>query len=76
MIRATKGSIWCWPVIPMADRCAFHFMEPSCCRTAWTNMTLACFKPESGPLYVNPGIGWYYFDVRFNCRPEITVIEI
>lgn len=29
-----------------------------------------------GPLYVNAGIGTYMFPVRFNCRPEITVIGI
>jgi predicted MPP superfamily phosphohydrolase len=35
------------------------------------------FQTPAGPLYVNPGIGYispYHF--RFNCRPEITVIEI
>jgi predicted MPP superfamily phosphohydrolase len=35
------------------------------------------FPTPAGPLYVNPGIGYigpYHF--RFNCRPEITVIEI
>jgi predicted MPP superfamily phosphohydrolase len=35
------------------------------------------FQTPCGPLYVNPGIGYiadYHF--RFNCRPEITVIEI
>ena len=37
---------------------------------------LGLFQTQAGPLYVNPGIGWYYFDVRFNCRPEITVIEV
>jgi uncharacterized protein len=37
---------------------------------------LGLFQTRSGPLYVNPGIGWYGFDVRFNCRPEITVIEV
>jgi predicted MPP superfamily phosphohydrolase len=37
---------------------------------------LGLFQTRSGPLYVNPGIGWYYVDMRFNCRPEITVIEI
>jgi len=30
----------------------------------------------SGLLYVNPGIGYFYLKVRFNCRPEITVFEI
>ena len=29
-----------------------------------------------GPLYVNVGIGTYMFPVRFNCRPEITVVQI
>jgi len=37
---------------------------------------LGLFQTPSGPLYVNPGIGWYYYDVRFNCRPEVTVIEV
>lgn len=34
------------------------------------------FPTTAGPLYVNPGIGTFYLDVRFNCRPEITVIEL
>lgn len=34
------------------------------------------FQTPSGPLYVNPGIGTYYLNVRFLCRPELTVIEI
>jgi predicted MPP superfamily phosphohydrolase len=25
---------------------------------------------------VTSGIGWFPIPVRFNCRPEITVIEI
>ena len=33
------------------------------------------FQTPAGPLYVNPGIGTYYLDARFRCRPEITVIE-
>lgn len=38
---------------------------------------LGLFRAESGPLYVNSGIGYVYgFSFRFNCRPEITVIEI
>ena len=37
---------------------------------------LGLFQTNAGPLYVNPGIGWVYLNVRFNCRPEITVIEI
>jgi len=34
------------------------------------------FKTKSGPLYVSAGLGTSTVHVRFNCRPEITVIEI
>jgi predicted MPP superfamily phosphohydrolase len=34
------------------------------------------FQTPYGPLYVNPGIGTFYGNVRFLCRPEITVIEL
>ena len=35
------------------------------------------FQTAAGPLYVNAGIGYIYtYGFRFNCRPEITVIEI
>jgi len=34
------------------------------------------FQTPCGPLYVNPGIGTFYWNARFLCRPEITVIEI
>ncbi|MDD2708326.1 MAG: metallophosphoesterase [Verrucomicrobiae bacterium] len=34
------------------------------------------YDSPGGPLYVNPGIGTFFLPVRFNCRPEITVIEI
>jgi predicted MPP superfamily phosphohydrolase len=37
---------------------------------------LGLFQTKAGPLYVNAGIGWYPYPIRFNCRPEITVIEI
>lgn len=37
---------------------------------------LGLFQTKAGPLYVNAGIGWFYSPIRFNCRPEITVIEI
>lgn len=38
---------------------------------------MGLFQTESGPLYVNPGIGYIGDnDFRFNCRPEITVIEV
>ena len=38
---------------------------------------LGLYQTASGPLYVNAGIGYIYrYNFRFNCRPEITVIEI
>ena len=38
---------------------------------------LGRFETVAGPLYVNPGIGYINkYNFRFNCRPEITVIEI
>jgi predicted MPP superfamily phosphohydrolase len=37
---------------------------------------LGLFRTSAGPLYVNPGLGWYPVPIRFNCRPEITVFEI
>ena len=38
---------------------------------------MGLFQTSCGPLYVNPGIGYIGDNnFRFNCRPEITVIEI
>ncbi|MEI8288722.1 MAG: metallophosphoesterase [Verrucomicrobiota bacterium] len=38
---------------------------------------LGLFQTRAGPLYVNSGIGYVYdYNFRFNCRPEITVIEV
>ena len=37
---------------------------------------LGMYRTHAGPLYVNPGIGYFYMNVRFCCRPEITVFEI
>jgi len=37
---------------------------------------LGLFGTVSGPLFVGAGLGWFHLNVRFNCRPEITVIEI
>ncbi|HEY5042996.1 MAG TPA: metallophosphoesterase [Verrucomicrobiae bacterium] len=38
---------------------------------------MGLFQTPNGPLYVNPGIGYIgSYDFRFNCRPEITVIEV
>ncbi|HTH48466.1 MAG TPA: metallophosphoesterase [Candidatus Limnocylindria bacterium] len=40
------------------------------------NYDMGLFETPGGPLYVNPGIGTFQFNVRFNCRPELTVFEI
>jgi len=37
---------------------------------------MGLFRTASGPLYVNPGIGWFPVPIRLNCRPEITVFEM
>lgn len=37
---------------------------------------LGYYDTPGGPLYVNAGIGTYRIPVRWNCRPEITVINI
>lgn len=37
---------------------------------------LGLFETPAGPLYVSSGIGTFYAAARFNCRPEIVVIEI
>ncbi len=36
---------------------------------------LGMFQTEAGRLYVNAGIGTFYLNVRFLCRPEIAVFE-
>ena len=37
---------------------------------------MGLYDAPVGPLYVNPGIGTVHIDVRFNCRPEITLFEV
>jgi predicted MPP superfamily phosphohydrolase len=38
---------------------------------------LGLYRTKAGPLYVNAGIGYIgNYNFRFNCPPEITVIEI
>jgi uncharacterized protein len=41
-----------------------------------TDFDLGLYRTPSGPLYVNPGIGCFYANVRFCCRPELALIEI
>ena len=40
------------------------------------NYDLGMFNTPAGRLYVGAGVGWFHFNIRFNCRPEITVFEI
>ena len=37
---------------------------------------LGYYDTPGGPLYVNAGIGTYRIPVRWNCRPEITIVTI
>jgi len=37
---------------------------------------LGWFDTPGGPLYVSSGIGWFYANIRFNCRPEIVLFEV
>ena len=37
---------------------------------------LGMYQTSAGPLYVNAGIGYFFMNIRFCCRPEITVFEI
>jgi len=37
---------------------------------------LGLYQTQAGPLYVTSGIGWFPLPIRFNCRPEITLVEI
>jgi len=37
---------------------------------------MGLFRTPAGPLYVNPGIGYWALPLRIFCRPEITLIEI
>jgi len=37
---------------------------------------MGLFNTSSGPLYVNVGVGTYKVPARFNCPPEITVMEV
>lgn len=37
---------------------------------------LGYFETPAGPLYVNAGIGTYHYPIRFNCRPEVTLVTM
>lgn len=40
------------------------------------NYDMGKFETPCGPLYVNPGIGYFYANVRFRCRPELTLFTM
>jgi len=52
------------------------FIGPIIVPFAVDEYSLGLYQTKAGPLYVGSGIGWYPMPVRFNCRPEITVVEI
>lgn len=52
------------------------FLGPPMVAFAVDEYDKGLFETGNGPLYVNPGIGWFATPIRFRCRPEITVIEI
>ncbi len=37
---------------------------------------LGCFETPGGTLYVGAGVGYFYLNLRFCCRPEIAFVEI
>ena len=37
---------------------------------------LGLYETHAGPLYVSAGVGYFFLNVRFYCRPEITVFEV
>ncbi len=37
---------------------------------------MGAFESLGGPLYVNVGVGTYMYPIRFNCRPELTVVRL
>lgn len=40
------------------------------------NYDCGYYDTPAGPLYVNVGVGTYIVPLRFNCRPELTLITI
>lgn len=40
------------------------------------NYQMGMYETPAGRLYVNPGLGWFYANLRLCCRPEITVFEL
>lgn len=38
--------------------------------------SLGLYRTQAGPLYVGSGVGWFYTRARFNCRPELALLEL
>lgn len=57
-------------------QCRLPFYGPPILPFSVENYDRGLFETQAGPLYVNPGIGWFAVPLRFNCRPEITVISL
>jgi len=58
------------------DRCFDTGIGPLIVPEETGRYDLGMFETPAGPLYVNPGIGTFYLDVRFNCRPEVTLFTL
>ena len=71
-----SSSISSSPAIRMADRCGCRFTARSMLPWGVGRYDWAISKLEGGPLYVNAGIGTYHVPLRFNCRPELTVVTM
>ena len=54
--------------LPLIGRFILPYDPAGCAR--------GLYRTTAGPLYVNPGIGTFFWNVRFACRPEITFIDL
>lgn len=52
------------------------FIGPLCLPYGVGAYDYGLFQTKAGPLHVSAGLGTSMVHVRFNCRPEITVIEL
>jgi predicted MPP superfamily phosphohydrolase len=61
----SHGGQWRIPYVPT------FWLPPGCSgRVAGSHRDV-----RNRPLYVNRGLGWSFLPFRFNCRPEIALIE-
>ena len=77
VIKLDRSSLTCcWRAIPTAARFGCLCFGPVYVPFGVEEYDIGLFQTPCGPLYVNPGIGWFPFPIRFRCRPELTVFEI